>query len=56
MGALLSIIFAVLTLLVLVVAWSALIGGKCSKDSQCPTGYGCSSGSSGSGKCVPTGS
>jgi len=52
----LTIIFAVLILLVLVVAWSTFVGGECTKDSQCPAGYGCSAGSAGGGKCVPKGS
>ena len=55
MNPVLTIVFAMLIVLVLVVAWSAFIGGSCTKDSQCPAGYVCSGGSEG-GKCVAKGS
>jgi len=44
-------IVAIIAVLILIIIWSAFIGGECSKDSQCPAGHACLN-----GKCAPKGS
>jgi hypothetical protein len=55
MGPVSTIILAMLVVIVIVVAWSTYVGGSCTKNTQCPSGYTCSGGTGG-GKCVPAGS